>query len=407
MTSSVTPPNLRMIQGQVPWVDSSGKPTPYFFRLLNSLVNGVNAPSPGIYNPTFQSGYVIYTGPNGTLAGSPSFQFGSNLPNPSGIPGNALFLGADAGSGVQISTWIITDQAQDVNTPGPILGMTAGEAQPNSSEPGGLLWFIGGGASNGTGGGFLGQGGTSLGGNGGPATLQGGNSTDGIPGDAFVVGGEEGTQGANVQLLATTINGISGVIRHRWNSNFVWDEYVDGSWFFYNGGEFGTAGQALISGGPGEPVAWASIPAGVTGEVQYNVAGVLGADASFAFDPTTKTLEFENEILTGAVSDQSYTTVVALTGGATTAPDAKQTLLLNPAATIATFAVTMPPNPIDGQIFELSSTQTVSTLTMTANAAQSIQNSTVAGSITIASFGVTNGASWRYILGLTQWVRRY
>ena len=269
MSSTVKPPNLRIIQAKTPWVNQDGTPTTYFYRLFESIVNGVNQPSPGVYTPTFQSGYVVYTGPNGTLTASPSFQFGTNLPNPSGIPGNALFLGADSGSGVQVSTWIITDQAQDVNTPGPMLGMTAGEAQPNSTEPGGLLWFLGGAASLGTGGEFIGQGGTSLSGTGGNAILQGGNSTNGIPGDAYVIAGENGTQGANVQLLATTLNGISGVIRHRWNSNFIWDEFHDGSWYFYLGGGFGLAGQYPASQGPGLPVTWTSPPVGLEQTLFY------------------------------------------------------------------------------------------------------------------------------------------
>lgn len=390
------------------WVNPDGTPTQYFFRLFNNIVSAVGpAVALGGFSPIFQSGYVVYTGPGSTFQANIAFEFGTNIPNPSGVPGAALLLGSGGGKGIQATTWIISDQAFDSLTPGNTLGITAGETQASGVANGGLLWLIGGGSFGGTGGELLLQGGTSLHGPGGIALLQGGNSTFGIPGDVFVSAGQNGIQGANVHLIATVIDSIAGVIRHRFNSVITLDEYNDGSLFFYSGGGFGLAGQALISAGPGFAAAWTQIPAGATGQIQYNDAGVLAASANLTYTATTKTLGVVSEILTGAFADQSYATVVAVAAGTVTAADAINSMLLNPAGTIATFAITMPANPIDGQIFELSSTQTVSTLTMTANAGQIIQGSAVAGSITIASFGVTNGASWRWILALTQWVRRY
>jgi hypothetical protein len=107
----------------------------------------------------------------------------------------------------------------------------------------------------------------------------------------------------------------------------------------------------------------------------------------------------------GAWCDQSYIEVTS--GTNVTVPNYTTTVLLNPSGTVSAFNVTMPANPMDGQIVEISSTQTITTLTVTANVAQSIQNSASGGNCTISSFGVSVGASWRYILGLTQWVRRF
>lgn len=390
------------------WVNPDGTPTQYFFRLFNNIVTAVGpAVALGGYSPIFQSGYVVYTGAGSSFQANIAFEFGTNIPNPSGVPGAALLLGSGGGKGIPATTWIISDQAYDALTPGNTLGITAGETQASGIANGGLLWLIGGASFGGTGGELLLQGGTSLNGPGGMTILQGGNSTHGIPGDVFVSAGQNGTQGANVQLIATEVNGLPGSIIFRINSTQLYEFESSGAIFIGPTAGVGLPGQAFTSGGPGEPVTWAQIPAGVTGEIQYNDAGVLGATSGLTYTVATNTLGVVSEILTGAFSDQSYATVVAVAAGTVTAADAINSMLLNPAGTIATFAITMPANPIDGQIFELSSTQTVSTLTMTANAAQIIQGSAVAGSITIASFGVTSGASWRWILALTQWVRRY
>jgi hypothetical protein len=226
------------------------------------LIGGPTAPGPGgaPYNPTFQSGDIQYAGPNGTFAGSADLEYGQDVPTPSGVNGPFLLLGSGygpGGSGTPRAFWIGTDEAFDSVTPGNFLGITAGETQPSGTAAGGELFIIAGASFGGFGGLLQLQGGTSFNGNGGLTVLQGGNATNGgIPGDAFLSGGVVGSQGANVHLLATTLNGTSGVIRHRWNSSIVWDEFVSGAWFFYNGGGYGLAGQTLVSGGPGAPVSW-------------------------------------------------------------------------------------------------------------------------------------------------------
>lgn len=216
------------------------------------------AQKPTGYNPTFGAGYVAYGGQNG-ITGNINFEFGTNLPNPSGTNGPALLLGSGLGNGTAQPFWVITDQAYDLSTPGNLLGITSGETQPNSTQPGGLLWMIGGGADLGIGGATIVQGGTSARFNGGPATVQGGSATNGgIPGDVFIIAGtgQAPGQGANVHLIMTEVAGISGVLRIRVNSTPLFDFYHDGSIFVYNGGGFGTAGQKLTSGGMGSPVTW-------------------------------------------------------------------------------------------------------------------------------------------------------
>jgi hypothetical protein len=218
----------------------------------------------GAYSPTFQSGYIQYTGNQQTFAGNTNFIVGLALPNPSGIPGPALLLGSGGGNGTAVSTWIITDQAFDANTPGNNLGITAGETQGSGTQPGGLLWLIGGASFGGTGGTLQLQGGTSMNGPGGLAVLQGGNSTNGPAADAFVVGGENGTAGANVHLIMTLLNGVSGDVRIRVNSTILMQFLQHGEIFLTASGTgAGTVGQVLTSQGLGAPVEWTNLNGGL------------------------------------------------------------------------------------------------------------------------------------------------
>lgn len=90
--------------------------------------------------------------------------------------------------------------------------------------------------------------------------------------------------------------------------------------------------------------------------------------------------------------------IAPLTGAAVELADDTQILILNPAGTIASCSIDLSAAPTDGQIIEISSTQTITVLTVTAAAAIS-----GAGAITITPL---IGLSWRYNAALTRWVRR-
>lgn len=242
-------------------------------EVVNQLIGGKSG-AVGNYEPPFQSGPLQYAGPSNQLTGSNNFIVGLAIPNPSGVPGPAMLLGSGGGAGANVSFWILQDQAFDTLSPGNDLGITAGETQPGSSARGGTLLLVAGASDKGPGGLLQLQGGTSLDGAGGLAVLQGGNATAqiGIPGDVFIIAGEVGSQGANVHLVATILNGIAGVIRHRGNSTIRWDEFVgDGSWFFYDGSGFGDAGAPVVSKGKGQPVGFATD--GYNGPIAYTKAG--------------------------------------------------------------------------------------------------------------------------------------
>ena len=231
--------------------------------ISNGAIVEVATPKPtqgGTYTPAFLSGSVQVAGPDGVPAGYGDFQWGFALPNASGIPSSGTLIG---GAG---KTQVV--EVTDAQIPG-LQGITrirtAGDAGDNTSGGGDLLDFAGA-SINGLGGQAKWQGGTSVNGQAGPGITRGGDGTGAtsIAGDAYLEAGEAPTGGGNVQLLAKIINGIAGVIRHRWNSIFTMDEYSDGSLFLYpldsapggNRGGFGAQGQSLISNGPGQPMSW-------------------------------------------------------------------------------------------------------------------------------------------------------
>jgi hypothetical protein len=74
---------------------------------------------------------------------------------------------------------------------------------------------------------------------------------------------------------------------------------------------------------------------------------------------------------------------------------------LVPATGLAVLAIVLPPSPIDEQVFELSTTQTIDDLTVTAPASATVLGG---GPFVLAANG---GVSWRYRLSDTTWYRRY
>lgn len=84
----------------------------------------------------------------------------------------------------------------------------------------------------------------------------------------------------------------------------------------------------------------------------------------------------------------AYTVVVATAGTTVTIPSNVTNYVLNPAGTLATLTVVLPATPNDGQLVRLSSSQTVTALTLNANAGQTVSNAPSALTIsTTAAYG--------------------
>lgn len=94
-----------------------------------------------------------------------------------------------------------------------------------------------------------------------------------------------------------------------------------------------------------------------------------------------------------------YTFVVPLTGFSLTAGNSTSLLFLNPAGTLATGTVTMAPNPSDGQVFAIESTQTQTALTVTANTGQTV------GGTAVTALVANTKVAWFFNKSLATWFR--
>jgi hypothetical protein len=74
----------------------------------------------------------------------------------------------------------------------------------------------------------------------------------------------------------------------------------------------------------------------------------------------------------------------------------KSGFILDPAGTLATGTITMPQNPMDGQIVGVSTTQTITALTVAPNAGQSVKAlpSTLAAGTSFAAQYVQENMTW-------------
>jgi hypothetical protein len=103
-------------------------------------------------------------------------------------------------------------------------------------------------------------------------------------------------------------------------------------------------------------------------------------------------------IVTSASSNASLSIqdVTATTGGSTQAT--ANVLALAPAATIATYTVTLPASPTNGFIFSLNTTKTITTITLAAGTGgASIQN-------TFTSITANSYTQWIYDASQNQWL---
>lgn len=92
-----------------------------------------------------------------------------------------------------------------------------------------------------------------------------------------------------------------------------------------------------------------------------------------------------------------------ITTGTSSTVAAGVTRVIFDAGAIGAYNLTTNATPYDGQVLELSTNGTITTLTITAGSG-TIQGSATA---TVASFSAAQGASWVYEGATTNWLRRY
>jgi len=93
-----------------------------------------------------------------------------------------------------------------------------------------------------------------------------------------------------------------------------------------------------------------------------------------------------------------YSLQVPVTGFSISIPNGVGQLILDPAGTLATGAVTFPSQPVDGQVVGISSSQTVTALTLLGFAGQAVSNPI---STLLAGIGV----NYQYVLSNSKWYR--
>lgn len=148
----------------------------------------------------------------------------------------------------------------------------------------------------------------------------------------------------------------------------------------FSGAQFAVNGTAVPAVGIYRPAA--------------NILGFATATAARgSFDASGNFIHLD------AIADQSKSVQVPTTGFSITIANNTSTLILNPAGTLSTGTVALPTTPIDGQEVRVTSTQIISTLTVTSS--QTILNAPT----TIATAG--SGFDYIYHLATTTWFRLY
>lgn len=96
---------------------------------------------------------------------------------------------------------------------------------------------------------------------------------------------------------------------------------------------------------------------------------------------------------------EAYDFQVFTTGFSYTFPSGTQTLIINPAATLAGGTITMPASPVDGMVITVTTTQQITALTLNGNTGQSI------GGAQTTQMTANSAISFVYRLANTTWYR--
>jgi hypothetical protein len=89
-----------------------------------------------------------------------------------------------------------------------------------------------------------------------------------------------------------------------------------------------------------------------------------------------------------SLASGSWTNPTAITGGSVTIPNGITNYVLRPAGTLSSLTITMPSAPKEGQLLRISSSQTITTLTLSGAGGQTISNAPTALTIsTTGSYG--------------------
>jgi hypothetical protein len=103
----------------------------------------------------------------------------------------------------------------------------------------------------------------------------------------------------------------------------------------------------------------------------------------------------------GSVAGSNYSYQQPTSGATLTAPAYLGAYVIDPTAALASLTVIAPPGANDGQVFEVSSTQAITALTVSPAAGQTVNGG---GPFLLAADG---GCGWRYRAANNTWYRRF
>ncbi len=133
---------------------------------------------------------------------------------------------------------------------------------------------------------------------------------------------------------------------------------------------------------------------GVFGNIQFNNNGAFGAIPNGTAGQVLISQGSSNPPAFGnfALTIQD---AVPVTGGNVTS-NGSSYLALNPAGTLATLTITAPTSPVNGQLFTINSTKTITSLTITGGTFQGVTEG--------SSFAGNNVQRWIYDSSQSQWL---
>ena len=249
-----------------------------------------------------------------------------------------------------------------------------GASGVGTNKNGGSVGMAGGAATgSGTGGAFNMKSGASTSGGGGNVNIASGGSTSGTPGSVQVSAGSTTTGPAGGNISFTAGNGSSATA---------------GS----------TGGNIQLTMGLGYP--------GTNNPNDGTFLVVTAQGLAFEVDQNANVIVAPGLAGGGgggALVDQGYylKSPVPVTGATFTVPAFTGSAVFNPAGTLATQTFKLPPTPVDGQLFEISMTQTVTTATWQDGAGAANVLNPPANPVAAGGYG------FRYIASLGKWLRRF
>jgi hypothetical protein len=147
---------------------------------------------------------------------------------------------------------------------------------------------------------------------------------------------------------------------------------------------FPIVGQAAYCVGVSSYQQTATVPGVVQSPTQCNTTAPAGPTALTGLELVPADTQLANQppatvsIPMTSFPAGAYVAVIPTTGQSLVIPNGVNAYLMNPAGTLATLTLTMPSSPVNGQLLRIASSATITALTLSGAAGQTILNNPTA-----------------------------